>query len=191
MILDKLPRISEPRLYIVAIGISIYTIVSVLYQFFFDGIINFVISYFKFYSFPGFIFALILILLAGKVIHCAYHKKNNTHKWALVFYSLLVFGHIPFLIFVYMMLGRFFSFHTDELFYFIYSFIKLFVLFYLMRQHILTGLTKTEEDSAPVRFITSCINGHLDEVQWNWAVHDRGKIRCRSNYLPYPSVTTE
>ena len=39
-----------------------------------------------------------------------------------------------------------------------------------------------EEDSSAVRFVTACINGHLDEVSWNYAVH-HGK-NCDHSCMP-------
>lgn len=39
-----------------------------------------------------------------------------------------------------------------------------------------------DDDSSAVRFVTACINGHLDEVPWNYAVH-QGK-NCDHGYKP-------
>lgn len=42
-----------------------------------------------------------------------------------------------------------------------------------------------EDDSSAVRFVVACINGHLDEVSWNYAVH-HGKNcdhRCKPRYF--------
>lgn len=37
-----------------------------------------------------------------------------------------------------------------------------------------------KDDSSAVRFVAACINGHLDEVDWDYAVHRGGK--CRPPY---------
>lgn len=39
-----------------------------------------------------------------------------------------------------------------------------------------------EDDSSAVRFVVACINGHLDEVSWNYAVH-HGK-NCDHSCMP-------
>jgi len=43
-------------------------------------------------------------------------------------------------------------------------------------------LCHKEDDSSAVRFVVACINGHLDEVPWNYAVH-QGK-NCDHNCKP-------
>jgi len=42
-----------------------------------------------------------------------------------------------------------------------------------------------KEDSAAVRFIMACINGHLDDVNWNYAVHHESSekiIKCKPKF---------
>jgi len=41
-------------------------------------------------------------------------------------------------------------------------------------------LCKSEEESSAVRFVMACINGHLDEVDWDYAVHQGGG--CHPGY---------
>lgn len=41
-------------------------------------------------------------------------------------------------------------------------------------------LCKTDEDSGTVRFVSACPAGHLDEVNWDYAVHQKGS--CRPEY---------
>lgn len=44
---------------------------------------------------------------------------------------------------------------------------------------------KTKVECVPVRFVSACTRGHLDEFHWIWFVHaSRGKERC-----PAPSLT--
>jgi len=44
-------------------------------------------------------------------------------------------------------------------------------------------LCSTEDNSSPVRFITACINGHMDEVHWDKLVHsDIKEEKCKPNY---------
>ncbi len=44
-------------------------------------------------------------------------------------------------------------------------------------------LCKNNEDSTAVRFVAACTNGHLDDVDWHYAVHSDGKSsRCKPEY---------
>jgi len=56
---------------------------------------------------------------------------------------------------------------------------------YILYRETTCPLCKTEIHSSAVRFVTACINGHLDEVSWNYAVH-HGKNcdhSCRPRYF--------
>jgi len=46
-------------------------------------------------------------------------------------------------------------------------------------------LCKTEDDSGAVRFVAACSAGHLDEVNWHYAVHhqsDNKESKCKPQY---------
>ena len=53
---------------------------------------------------------------------------------------------------------------------------------YILYRETTCPLCKTEIHSSAVRFVTACINGHLDEVSWNYAVH-HGK-NCDHSCMP-------
>ncbi len=46
-----------------------------------------------------------------------------------------------------------------------------------------------DDDSSAVRFVTACINGHLDEVPWNYAVHQGENCdpSCKPQYFYWDS----
>jgi len=44
---------------------------------------------------------------------------------------------------------------------------------------------KRKDDSSAVRFIVSCINGHLDDVNWNYAIHYNKESNKNCNFRKY------
>jgi hypothetical protein len=46
-------------------------------------------------------------------------------------------------------------------------------------------LCKVNEQSTSVRFIMACINGHLDDVNWHFAVHKGKDNGCKPNYYTW------
>ncbi len=48
-------------------------------------------------------------------------------------------------------------------------------------------ICKKEDDSSAVRFVTACTNGHMDEVNWIYAVHIKKEGKCEPNYFNWRS----
>ena len=42
-------------------------------------------------------------------------------------------------------------------------------------------------DSSAVRFVMACINGHMDEVRWSYAVHSKKGGKCEQSYFNWDS----
>ena len=46
---------------------------------------------------------------------------------------------------------------------------------------------KKDDDSSAVRFVSACVNGHMDEVKWSYAVHLKKGGKCEQSYFYWRS----